>query len=303
MPGRYSEDQLVEQTALRLISGLGWQVLSGSDDSMPVLRETPSDAVLQPVLVRCLKRLNPEVPAEAIRLAAEEIVKDRATLSVAEGNREVYRLLKDGVRVSLPDKERGGQKLARIQLIDWNDATRNEFLAINQLPVTGLLYTRRPDIICFVNGLPLLVIELKKPGINVRQALDDNLRAYKSDIPQLFWSNAALIISNGLESRIGSITAGWEHFTEWKKVESEKEEPAVSLEKMLRGVCDRELPWCEQCHRIIGSDSRPAWPVGSLLAYARIGQELFHGVLCPKGAPQNSGQLDLCDHHRSHRTR
>ena len=238
MPNPFSENQLVEQTLLHLLSGLGWQVLSGKDDSVAVLRETPSDAILRSPLVRCLKRLNPDLPDEAVRLCADEIAKDRSALSPAEANREVYRLLKDGVRVSLPDKERGEQKLVRAQIIDWSDVSRNEFLAVNQLPVTGLLYSRRPDIICFVNGLPLLVIELKKPGINVRQALQDNLKSYKSDIPQLFWSNAALILSNGLDSRIGSITAGWEHFAEWKKVESEKEEPAVSLEKIIRGVCE-----------------------------------------------------------------
>jgi len=178
MPNPFSENQLVEQTLLHLLSGLGWQVLSGKDDSVAVLRETPSDAILRSPLVRCLKRLNPDLPDEAVRLCADEIAKDRSALSPAEANREVYRLLEDGVRVSLPDKERGEQKLVRAQIIDWSDVSRNEFLAVNQLPVTGLLYSRRPDIICFVNGLPLLVIELKKPGINVRQALQDNLKSY-----------------------------------------------------------------------------------------------------------------------------
>lgn len=238
MPNPYSEDQLVEQTALRILSGLGWQLLSGKNDGATSLRETLSDAILRVPLVRCLERLNPKLPEEAITLAVDEITKDRSALSPAEANREVYSLLKGGVRISLPDKEHGNQKLIRVQVIDWSEASRNEFLAINQLPITGLLYNRRPDIICFVNGLPLLAIELKKPGISVRQALDENLKSYKSDIPQLFWSNAALIVSNGLDSRIGSITAGWEHFAEWKRVENENEEPAVSLEKMIRGVCE-----------------------------------------------------------------
>jgi type I restriction enzyme R subunit len=238
MPSPYSEDQLVEQTALHLLAGLGWQLLSANDYGVSLLRDAPSDAILRLLLIRCLKRLNPGLPEETIRFAADEIAKDRSVLSPAEGNREVYSFLKDGLRVSLPDKERGIQKIARVQIVDWSDTSRNEFLAINQLPITGLLYNRRPDIICFVNGLPLLVIELKKPGVNVRQALTENLRSYKSDIPQLFWSNAALIVSNGLDSRVGTITAGWEHFAEWKRVENEAEERAVSLEKMIRGVCE-----------------------------------------------------------------
>ena len=109
------------------------------------------------------------------------------------------------------------------------------------MTVTGALYTVRPDLIGFVNGLPLVVVELKKPGVPAKQAFDDNLTSYKhpqNGIPDLFWYNALLMASNGIESRVGTLTADWERFFEWKRVEREDEPRRVSLEVMLRGVCD-----------------------------------------------------------------
>ncbi len=101
------------------------------------------------------------------------------------------------------------------------------------------LYTCRPDLVGFVNGLPLVVIEVKKPGAPARAAFDENLTHYKAEIPSLFWYNALLIASNGTESRVGSLTADWERFFEWKRIEREDEPRRVSLEVMLRGTCDR----------------------------------------------------------------
>ncbi len=115
----------------------------------------------------------------------------------------------------------------------------NEFLLVSQFSVTGALYTCRPDLVSFVNGLPLVVIELKKPGVPARAAFDENLTHYKQQIPALFWFNALLIASNGTDSRVGSLTADWERFFEWKRIEREDEPRRVSLEVMLRGTCDR----------------------------------------------------------------
>lgn len=110
---------------------------------------------------------------------------------------------------------------------------------VSQFSVTGQLYTCRPDLVGFVNGLPLVVIELKKPGVPARTAFDDNLTHYKQQIPALFWCNALLIASNGSDSRVGSLTADWGRFFEWKRIEREDEPRRVSLEVMLRGTCDR----------------------------------------------------------------
>src|SRR5206468_6333715 len=142
--------------------------------------------------------------------------------SLAAANREVYSLLKEGIKVSVPDHEHAGQKTERLRVIYWEQPANNDFLLVNQFSVTGALYTCRPDLVGFINGLPLVVIELKKPGVPARQAFDDNLTSYKhplNGIPQLFWYSAFLIASNGTESRVGTLTADWERFFEWKRVE------------------------------------------------------------------------------------
>jgi type I restriction enzyme R subunit len=123
--------------------------------------------------------------------------------------------------------------------MDWEQPANNDFLLVSQFSVTGALYTCRPDLVGFVNGLPLVVIELKKPGVLAREAFDQNLTHYKAEIPQLFWFNALLIASNGTDSRVGSLTADWERFFEWKRIEREDEPRRVSLEVMIRGTCDR----------------------------------------------------------------
>ena len=160
-------------------------------------------------------------------------------MSLVAANREVYELLKDGIPVSVPDREHGGQKTERVRVIDWENASNNDFLLVSQMSITGSLYTCRPDLVGFVNGLPLVVVELKKPGVPAKQAFDDNLTSYKhaqNGVPPLFWYNALLIASNGTESRVGTLTADWERFFEWKRVEREDEPRRVSLEVMLRGV-------------------------------------------------------------------
>jgi len=134
-------------------------------------------------------------------------------MSLEAANREVYLLLKEGIKVSVPDRERGGQKTERVRVIDWEHPANNDFLLVSQFSVTGALYTCRPDLVGFVNGLPLVVIELKKPGVPARAAFDENLTHYKQQIPALFWFNALLIASNGTDSRVGSLTADWERFT------------------------------------------------------------------------------------------
>lgn len=242
MAQAYSEDQLVEQPAIQLFVELGWQTLSAREEVFGVRgtlgRETKSEAVLLPRLRAALERLNPSLPPEAISQAIDQLIRDRSAMSLAAANREVYGLLKDGIEVSVTDAKSGGQEPKRVRVVDWDNPGANDFLVVGQFSVTGPLYTRRPDLVGFVNGLPLVVIELKKPGVPAQQAFDDNLTCYKSDIPQLFWFNGLMIASNGTESRVGSLTADWERFFEWKRIEREDEPRRVSLEVMLRGTCE-----------------------------------------------------------------
>jgi type I restriction enzyme R subunit len=243
MPYAYTEDQLVEQPAIGLFAELGWQTVSAFEETFgatgTLLRETKGEVVLVSRLRASLVKLNPALPPEAIAAAIDELTRDRSAMSLEAANRELYLLLKEGIKVSVPDKERGGQKTERLCVIDWEHPANNDFLLVSQFSVTGALYTCRPDLVGFVNGLPLVVIELKKPGVPARVAFDENLTHYKQQIPSLFWFNALLIASNGTDSRVGSLTADWERFFEWKRIEREDEPRRVSLEVMLRGTCDR----------------------------------------------------------------
>jgi len=240
----YTEDQLVEQPAIRLFAELGWQTVSAMEEKFgpggTLGRETSGEVVLVPRLRAALEKLNPKFPPEAIGSALDELTRDRGAMTLASANRELCGLLKDGVKVSVPDRERGGLREERVRVVDWENPAANDFLLVSQMTVTGQLYTCRPDLVGFVNGLPWVVIELKKPGVAARQAFDENLTSYmhpQNGIPQLFWTSAFLIASNGTDSRVGTITADWERFGEWKRIEREDEPRRVSLEVMLRGTC------------------------------------------------------------------
>lgn len=238
----FTEDELCEQPAIELFQSLGWHAVCAENEALRADgnpgRDTTSEVVLTVRLGQALQDLNPDLPIEAIGLAVDEIIRDRTAMSLAAANREVSTLLKDGVKVAIQDRENGGQKTVQVRVIDWQVPQNNEFLLVSQMSITGDLYTCRPDLIAFVNGLPLVVIELKKPGVSARVAFDDNLTHYKAQIPQLFWFNAFMIASNGTESTVGSLTANWERFFEWKRIEREDEPRRVSLEVMIRGTCE-----------------------------------------------------------------
>lgn len=255
MSHAYTEDQLVEQPAIGLFEDLGWETVSAAEEIFGTTgtlgRTTKMEAVLSRRLRVALEKLNPTLPPEAITSAIDELIRNRSAMSMAAANREVHELLKQGIRVVVADTEpspqpsptgrgrEGGTRIERVRVIDWENPEANDFLLVSQMSIQGPLYLRRPDLIGFVNGLPLVVVELKKPGVPAQQAFTDNLTCYKADIPALFWGNALMIASNGTDSRVGSLTADWERFFEWKRIASEDEPRRVSLEVMIRGTCDK----------------------------------------------------------------
>ncbi len=240
-PSGYSEDALIEQPAIALLAKLGWETVNAYHEfdrgASTLGRETKAEVILTARLRPALQRLNPDAPPEAINQAIEELIRDRSRMSAAAANREIYHLLKNGVRVPVPDHEGDGETVEVMRVIDWDRPANNDFLFCSQFWVTGEMHTRRADMVGFVNGLPLVLIELKAAHCRLETAFSGNLRDYKDTVPQLFWPNALIIVSNGSQSRIGSITAGWEHFAEWKKVDSEDETGRISLQTMLR-VCE-----------------------------------------------------------------
>jgi type I restriction enzyme R subunit len=242
MPHAYSEDALVEQPAIELLAGLGWQTIGAFDEVFgeggTLGRDNMGEVVLLRHLLPALKKLNPKAPAEGIDAAVNELTRDRSVMSLAVANREVYSLLKNGVKVEVRNPE-GELMPERIRVIDWDTPTNNHFLLVNQLWVTGDVYKRRPDLVGFINGLPLVVAEFKAVTERVEAAFKDNITDYRTTIPALFRYNAFILVSNGIEGRLGSVTAEWEHYCDWKKISSEAEPGSVSLETILKGTCDR----------------------------------------------------------------
>ncbi len=241
----YSEDALVEQPAIDLFSKLGWGTTNcyhEFDSGKSALgRDNMGEVVLLERLRPLLEKLNPDLPNEAIGLAIEELLRDRSLMTMAAANREVYQLLKDGVKVTFKGGESGDEQVVeRVRVIDWNDSSSNDFFLASQFWIAGEMYTKRADLIGFVNGLPLVFIELKASHKALKTAYDKNLKDYRDTIPHVFWYNAFIILSNGSQSRIGSVTSEWEHFNEWKKINTEGEEGIVSLDTMIRGTCTYE---------------------------------------------------------------
>src|SRR6266581_3157899 len=238
----YSEDILIEQPTIDLFAALGYETANTFHEKLgkygTLGRETDNEVVLVRRLRIALQHLNPDLPHEAIELAIEELTRDRSALSPANANSEIYQLLKQGIPIRISAGE-DAELVEAVRVIDWNNPTTNDFFLASQFWISGEMYRKRADLVGFVNGLPLIFIELKAAHKRVENAYHDNLRDYKDTIPQIFWYNAFIILSNGHQSRIGSMTAGWEHFFEWKKISNEQEKGVVSLETMVRGTCEK----------------------------------------------------------------
>lgn len=215
-------------------------------------QRTDKRDVILPVQLRqaCID-LNPGIPETTIDQVVERVMDRRSAMSPIAANRELYDLIRDGVPVQFEDERRIKQH-EKVRLIEFDNPGQNRWLAVSQLWIKSVGLApkaayRRPDVILYINGLPLVFIELKNSNVKLRNAYEENLRRYRQDIPQLFLCNAFCILSNALETRVGSFTAGWEHFFNWFRVDDEKEvvdrkqiaEQATSLEHATDGLCQR----------------------------------------------------------------
>lgn len=263
--GVNSEDRLVQASFAEHLAGLGWESVYawntetfGPDGTLG--RKDTTEAVLTRDLRAALVRLNPELPDTAIDAAFRQLTAFDASRSLVQHNRDFHHLLRNGVPVSFRDAS-GQQKNARARVIDFDNAPgANRFVAVRELKLTGLRtphYNRRADLVCFVNGLPLVFIELKAIYKNIRSAFDNNLRDYMDEqvIAHAFHHNAFLIVSNGDRARYGSITSQWEHFYEWKRLD-EADAGQVDAQRLLDGMLahDRLLDLVENF--ILFDDSR-----------------------------------------------
>lgn len=240
MSYEYSEDGLIEQATQDVLEELGWQVVTAwQNESFGenglLGRDNKSDVILSRYLLQALEKLNPNLPNTAYEQAVEQISQKVADKTLGRINKEKNDLLKNGVPVSFTN-EKGELVKKKLKVFNFKDYTDNHFLAVRQLEVVGELYNRRPDVVGFVNGIPLVFFELKAHHTDLRNAYNDNLNDYKDTIPHILYSNAFIILSNGTDAKVGTVTSPFKFFLDWKRIE-EDQEGIVSLDTMLRGTC------------------------------------------------------------------
>ena len=240
----YSEDQLIQRSAAELLENeLGWASVYAYDKEILGLdgtlgRKTYHDVVLEGRLRRSIKKLNPKIKERQIDEVIEQITQQTFSQSLMQINERKYRLIRDGVPVKDTDPQ-GNEQEIKIKIIDFATPQNNDFLCVREMWVFGPLYRRRADIVGFVNGIPLLFVELKNHNVEVSDAFSNNYRDYLDTITQLFHHNAFIMFSNGLEARVGTIDSKWEFFHEWKRLK-EIDPGNIELPTMLRGICNKE---------------------------------------------------------------
>lgn len=249
MPKIITED-MIEQAAMKdLHERHKYTVLNcmtEDPDKLPdgTGRSDKRQVVLPDVMFKSLCRINPDIPTETVYAAMDELCRTPVSGDLMLINYRNYQKFRNGITV---EYEQNGKKTSNIlHLLGYQDALNNNFTVASQMWIKGETHWRRPDLIIFINGFPMVFIELKNSNIPVKNAYDINLKNYLKDIPYLFHYNQICVLSNGMETRLGSFAAGYEFFFEWLKVESEKENPdrkaikesCTSLEYFITGLCE-----------------------------------------------------------------
>ena len=250
---KYSEDNNVQEPAAKFLAEhLDWRSVYAFQDEGYGLdsllgRKDATEVVLTRELDKALARLNPKLAKDKLIAARDRLLDADPTKTLLQHNEEKWRLIRDGITLkSLGDK---AEDDVHVRVIDFENPNANDFLAVRELWIKSGSYTKRCDIIGFVNGLPLVFIELKRHDKGLKAAFDDNYTDYKDTIPYLFYYNALVIVSNGLDARYGSITSGWDHFYRWKRINETDPDPAPQpdtpplkaiLPILLRGMCAKD---------------------------------------------------------------
>lgn len=241
---KFTEDTLVQQTTSHYLHDqLGWKSVYAynEEDFGPeslLGRKNDREAVLSRYLRAALVKLNPGLPENAYDESVRQIVEISASQSILVANREKYSLLRDGVQVAYRTAK-GDLVKKTMQVFDFDHPAENHFLTVRELWVRGDIYRRRADLVGFVNGLPLVFMECKNVHKNLERAYNENLSDYRDTIPHLFHHNALIILANGVEAKLGSITAKYKFFHEWKRLE-EKERGVVQMETLLHGILSKD---------------------------------------------------------------
>jgi type I restriction enzyme R subunit len=271
-------ESTVESAALAWLESLGWQTAHGPDiaPDMPTAeRRDYREVVLAQRLHGALARLNPDLPPEALEDAFRRLIHPEGA-DLIQRNRAVHRMLVDGVTVEYRTSE-GAVRGAQARVIDFDDPENNDWLAVNQLTVIENRHTRRPDVVLFVNGLPLVVLELKNAADEQATIWSayQQLQTYKQEIPSLFTYNEALVISDGLEARVGTLTADRDRFMPWRTIGGDALAPAEmpQLEVLTQGIFEKR-PFLELLRDFVVFEDEG----GGKLAKKMAGYHQFHAV-------------------------
>ncbi|MBV1868836.1 MAG: type I restriction endonuclease subunit R [Marinosulfonomonas sp.] len=240
----FTEDHLVQTTMADYLHDVhGWRsVMAWNRETFGVEgtlgRRSDKDAVLTRYLSEALVKLNPGLPDVAYKQALREITDIFGSQSLIRINQDKYQLIRDGVKVKF--RQNGEQKIERLLVFDYDTPENNDFLCVREMWIRGYAHRRRADIIGFVNGLPLMFCELKRPDKDLRRAYNENLSDYKDTVPHLFHFNAMVILGNGEQAKMGSISAEYEHFADWLKLdEGDRRDDMLPMEALLKIVCDK----------------------------------------------------------------
>ncbi|EKD28229.1 MAG: hypothetical protein ACD_79C00376G0001, partial [uncultured bacterium] len=252
MPNFISEDQIEKAAIVLLKDKYGYRTINCFTQDVENLndrsnRSSKQEVVFLDVLKKYAIKLNTSIPESVIEQAIEQLTSRRYAMSPILANKEVYGLLRNGIPVQYENAE-GRTEHNTVKVIDFTNPEANDFCAVTQLWIKGDRYLRRPDILIYINGLPLVFIELKNSNVKIQNAYDDNLINYKHDIPLLFNYNAFCVLSNALETKVGSFTSGYEFFFNWLRADDETEKvdrktienEGVSLERLIHGLLPKE---------------------------------------------------------------
>ncbi|MEW8693035.1 MAG: type I restriction endonuclease, partial [Candidatus Thiodiazotropha endolucinida] len=239
-----TEDQL-EQLCLTWFQSIGYDTRCGYDiapDGDCPERSNYRQILLFDRLLAQLQVINPHIPHALLESVCQQIAKPETPV-LTKNNHAFHKLLLEGVKVDW--KEDGEEKSDHVQLVDFANVSNNQFLVVNQYTISGSKGNRRPDVLVFINGLPLAVIELKNPaneGADIWSAYQQ-LQTYKEEIPDLFIFNEALVVSDGVNARVGSLTANKERFLPWRTVANQDDKPLFEfrLETLVKGFFQPEL--------------------------------------------------------------
>jgi len=244
-PGEMTEDRLVQQTtADYLLNKLKWDesIFAYNTEVLgpgrTLGRKSEREIYLVRYIRKALEKFNPGYPGTAYESAIQQITSISAARSTLQVNKDKYDMFRNGVTVAFKNSK-GEIERQRLKVFDFNNPDNNHFMAVRELWIQQTPYRRRPDIVGFVNGIPLIFIELKNIHRDIRRAYDENLKDYKDTIHHIFDSNTFIILSNGDKAKVGTITSKYAHFHDWKRLE-ETQAGVVDLETLLKGICDKK---------------------------------------------------------------